>query len=75
MPVLDDLQSQVNDTIGVQASAVTALNGIAARIQTAVDGALANGATAAQLAPVTDEIAALKASSDALASAVAANQS
>lgn len=71
--VLDDLKAQVDATVGVEASAVAALNGVAARIQAAVDAALANGATAAQLQPVQDEVNALKASSDALATAVAAN--
>jgi hypothetical protein len=51
-------------------SATVALNGVAARIQAAVDAAIANGATAAELAPVQDEVNALKASSDALAQAV-----
>ena len=72
-PVLDDLKAQIDATVGVIDSAVVLINGIAARVQTAVDAALANGATAAQLAPVTEEIAALKAKSDALAAAVAAN--
>lgn len=71
--VLDDLAAAVETTKGVEASAVAALNGIAARIQAAVDAALANGATAEQLAPVQVEVDALKASSDALAAAVAAN--
>jgi hypothetical protein len=38
-----------------------------------IDAALANGATAAELQPVTDEVAALKSANDALAAAVAAN--
>jgi hypothetical protein len=42
-------------------------------MQAAVDAAIANGATAAELAPITDEITALKTSSTALAAAVAAN--
>lgn len=73
MPVLDDLAAQVTATVGVEASAVAALNGVAARVQAAVDAALLNGATAAQLAPVTDEVNSLKGSADALAAAVAAN--
>lgn len=71
--VLDDLKAQVDATVGAEQSAVVALNGVAARIQAAVDAAIANGATAEQLAPVQDEVNALKASSDALAAAVAAN--
>jgi hypothetical protein len=70
---LDALAQEVTDTVGVEASAVAALDGVAARIQAAVDAALANGATAEQLAPVTDELANLKAAREALAAAVAAN--
>ncbi len=72
-PVLDTLKAQVDATVGVEASAVAALNGVAARIQAAVDAALANGATEAELAPVQAEVDALKASADALAAAVASN--
>lgn len=73
MSVLDDLKAQVEATIAVEASAVALINGIAARITAAVQDAIANGATAEQLAPVTDEVAALKTQTDALAAAVAAN--
>ena len=72
-PVLDQLAAQVTANTTVEASAVIALNGIAARIQAAVDAALANGATAAELAPVTDEITALQGSATALSDAIAAN--
>lgn len=72
-PTLDALAAQVTATNGVIDSATTFINGVAARIQAAVDAALANGATADQLAPVNDEITALKAKSDALAAAIAAN--
>lgn len=72
-PVLQQLQQQVEQTTQVIASAVTLINGIADRIQAKVAEALANGATAEELAPITDEIAALKASDQALADAVAAN--
>jgi hypothetical protein len=71
--ILDDLKVQVTATTDVEASAVVALNGVAARIQAAVDAAIAGGATAEQLAPVQAEVDALKASSDALAAAVVAN--
>lgn len=73
MAILDDLQAQVAATVTVEGSAVTLINGFAARMQAAVDAALAGGATAAQLAPVQDEINAMKTSSDALAAAVTAN--
>lgn len=72
-PVLGQLEAQVKANTDVEASATLLINGIAARIQTAVDAALANGATAAELAPVTDEIAAMNASAAALSAAVVAN--
>lgn len=70
---LDALAAQVTATTDVEDSAIALINGIAARIQAAVDAAIAGGASAADLAPVTDEIAALKAKTDALAAAVQAN--
>lgn len=72
-PVLAALEAQVAENVSVEQSAVIALNGVAARIQAAVDAALANGATAEELAPVQAEVDALNASADALAAAVAAN--
>jgi hypothetical protein len=71
--VLDSLKAQVTKNIDAEASAVLALNGIADRVQAAVTAALANGATAAELAPVQDEVDALKASADALGAAIVAN--
>lgn len=71
--VLDDLAAQVKVNTDVEESAVLLINGIAGRIQAAVDKAIAGGATAEQLAPLTDEIATLKKGSDDLAAAVAAN--
>jgi hypothetical protein len=72
-PTLDALQAQVTASIGAEQSATTLINGFAARMQAAIDAALAGGATAAELAPVQAEVDSLKASSDALAAAVAAN--
>lgn len=72
-PVLADLAAEVERTKTVEASAVALINGIAARITAAVAAAIANGATAAELQPVTDEVTALKAANDSLADAVAAN--
>jgi hypothetical protein len=72
-PVLDALKAAVERETAVVASAVTLINGIAARVQAAVDAALANGATAAELAPVQDEVNAMVANADALAAAVQAN--
>lgn len=72
-PTLDALAAAVTKATTAEASAVTLINGIAARIQAAVDAAVANGATATQLAPVQAEADALSASADTLAAAVAAN--
>jgi len=71
--VLLDLKDQVTKTTEVDESAVVLINGIADRITAAVAAAIANGATAEELAPVTDEVSALKKASDDLAAAVAAN--
>jgi hypothetical protein len=71
--VLADLEAAVTKTKTVEDSAVTLINGIAARIQAAVNAALANGATAEELAPVTAEVANLNSAADALAAAVQAN--
>ena len=71
--VLADLAVAVTRMTDVAGSAVALINGIAARIQEAVDAAVANGATAAELAPVTAEVALLNAKADDLAAAVAAN--
>lgn len=77
MSKLDDaitaLQSQVANDTAVESSAITLINGIAARIQAAVDAALAQGATPAELQSITDLGTALTTSSTALAAAVAAN--
>jgi hypothetical protein len=57
--VLDELKQEVSDTIGVMESARVFINGESARMDAAVAAALANGATAEQLAPITDEVAAM----------------
>jgi len=72
-PVLADLQVAVTRNTTVVSSAVTLINGIAARIQAAIDAAVANGATEAELQPVSDEVTELNASASALAAAVSAN--
>ena len=68
----DEIQT-IKDTEGVIDSATALITGFTARIAAAVEAAVANGATAEELQPVTDELAAMKAKSDALAAAVAAN--
>lgn len=71
--ILEDLKAQVAKSTEVEASAVILIEGIANRIQTAVDAAIANGATAEELAPVAAEVEALRTSAAALSDAVAAN--
>jgi hypothetical protein len=77
MATIDDeltqLAAQVSSTTGIEASAKTVIDGIAAKIAAAVAAALAAGATPAQLQAITDLGTALKASTDPLATAVAAN--
>lgn len=72
-PILAALEAEVADATTVMASATALINGFAARVQAAVDAAIANGATAAELAPVQAEIDALNAAGEALAAAVVAN--
>ncbi len=72
-PVITALIAQIAETKGVIASAVTLIEGFSERLTAAVEAAIANGATAAELEPVTAEITLLDASSDALAAAVLAN--
>lgn len=72
-PILKSLEDQVKQTTDVETAAATALNGVADRIDAAVKAALANGATADELAPVQTEVDALKASADSLAAAIPAN--
>jgi len=72
-PILADLDAKVTKATTVMASATALIRGIAARIQAAVQAALANGATAEELAPVQAEADALSASADDLAAAVSEN--
>jgi ABC-type transporter Mla subunit MlaD len=72
-PVLEQLRGQVEAANGAMASATVLINGIAARVQAGIDAALANGATADELAPLTDEVNSLKNASDELSAAVQAN--
>ena len=70
---LTPMITQVQGVEGVLDSALAYVQGNAARMQTAVDAALANGATAAQLAPVQAEIDATTAKAQAISAAIAAN--
>lgn len=72
-PTLDALAAAVTNIETVADSAIALINGIAARIQAAVDAALAGGATAADLAPVQAEVDGLNAKATDLANAVSAN--
>ncbi len=57
----------------VATSAEALVNGFAQRLKDATDAAVANGATAEEVQPLTDLSAALDAESDRLAAAVTAN--
>jgi len=72
-PILAALEAEVTEATTVMASATTLIEGFVGRIQAAVDAALANGATEAELAPVQAEVDALHASAEILAAAVIAN--
>lgn len=72
-PILVTLDAEVTNATTVMSSATILIRGIAGRIQVAVDAALANGATAAELAPVQAEADALKASAADLSAAVVEN--
>ncbi len=74
------MAADLQPTIDIMTAADTVMDSAAALIgsfpgliKTAVDAAIAGGATAAQLQPVTDLGVAMKAKSDALLAAVAAN--
>src|ERR1043165_5080655 len=63
----------IRDTIGTMQSATALISTFAQRQQAAIDAALENGATAAELQPLTDLQASLVATQSDLAAAVAAN--
>jgi len=69
MSELSDLQDQVAATIGIEQSAVTLIQGLAAKIDALVAGAGAGGVDPAELTKLKD---ALKSEADALAAAVTA---
>lgn len=71
--ILKGLADQVTASETVEASAVTLINGFAARQQAAIDKAIADGASADDLAGVQAEVDAMKQSADALAAAITAN--
>jgi hypothetical protein len=71
--VLTDLETATIAAKGAMESATTLINGITARVQAAVDKAVAGGASAADLAPVQQVVNDLNTDSTALSAAVAAN--
>lgn len=70
---IEKLRAQIAKNNEVDASAVLLINGFRERIKTAVDQAVANGATEEELKPLTDELALFESSTNELAAAVAAN--
>lgn len=64
---------QVRRTKGVIESATVVILGFAARVDAAIAQALANGATEAELAPLSAVVDETEAAANALAAAVAAN--
>lgn len=72
-PTIDALVAQVQASDTVFDSAVAFINGVPGLISAAVAQALAGGATAAQLAPVTAVATDIKAKSDAIQAALTAN--
>lgn len=73
-PIIDSAIAQITTTEGVLDSAVLFIGTtVPALIAKAVADATSNGATAAELAPFGQVTADLKAKSDALAAAIAAN--
>jgi len=71
--VIDGLATEVAEDTTIMESATTLINGFSDRLSAAIAAALAGGATAAQLMPLSDLQAALDASSTKLATAVSAN--
>ena len=70
---LAGLSAQVTSTMGVETSATSLINGIAAKIAAAVAAAVALGATPAQLAEINGLQTSLATSAAALSAAIAAN--
>ncbi|HJQ66356.1 MAG TPA: hypothetical protein VJ816_08265 [Gemmatimonadales bacterium] len=64
---------QVKRVRGVLQSAKLFIEGEAARLQAAIDQALANGATAEELAPLSAEVDAMEAQANEIAAAINTN--
>ena len=72
-PIVDAAIAQMTSTDTVLDSAIVYVNAVPKAIQAAVDAALAGGATAADLKPVSDLVTVMQGKSDALVAAIAAN--
>lgn len=70
---VDSLLKQVQDATSIEESCIVFVTGVPKLISDAVAKAMENGATAEQLAPVTEAGNLLSAKSDALAAVIAAN--
>ena len=70
---IDDLVASVTAENTVVDSAIALINGFSARLAAAITAALAGGATAAQLVPLTKLKTDVDAKATALAAAVTAN--
>jgi len=70
---LTDLTNEITNATTVEDGAITFINGVPGLIADAVAKALANGATADELKPVSDLGTELQAKSDALQAAITAN--
>jgi hypothetical protein len=64
---------QVKRVRGVLQSTLLFIQGEAGRLRAAVDAALANGATAEELAPLSAEVDAMEAQANEIAGAIATN--
>ncbi len=71
--IVDDVIAQINATDTVLDGAIVYVASVPQLIAAAVQQAIAGGATAAQLQPLTDLTATLKSKSDSLVAALAAN--
>ena len=69
MSTIDDLKAEVTQTIGEEESAIALINGLADKLQAAIDG---NANSATQVAAITDVIGQLRAERASLAAAVVA---
>jgi hypothetical protein len=72
-PILGELTTEVGEAVGAMQSATVLISGFSAKLQMAIEAALDNGATAAELAPLSDLKSSLDTAGNDLAAAVAAN--